>query len=547
MIFTQNDRANKNIICKIYNKQTVFQSQKLPISDTSQFSNYVKNNFVAEGYLMFKLDSIKVQKDTFYVYSDFGQKYESITLFYTQKDSLLKNSWKYVYKFNQNSFQKNAFKNLITDLLAYYADNGFPFVNLSFTNINFDKNTIAAQINIQPNDRILFDTLVFDTPTRTNARFLAQYLDITEGKEFSQKRFLEISEKITKSNMYTLVQTPYVVFKYNKAYVHLSIKEKKSGELNAMLGLSQEVKLPNKNILIGEFSYKNRNFLGKGWYCNLGWKRYQTLSQNMFITGELPYVFNSKIGVGASFKLLKQDTTFININRGIQVSILNIQNTKYGFTFEQLNSNVNKSSSILNYNTTSSSLYGLYAEFNNLSKIPFTVQKGFKIYINAKYGNKKINNSDTLPKTSDQIMWSAYLEKRTHVTNKIEFRTSTSFNGLKNAKNIILNNEMYRIGGGETVRGFAENQFFTSMYFLHKIESVFVLNSESAVSIFSDISNMNTSQKSNSYNTVYGFGLGISVKTALGILQVNYALGKSKEISPSLSNSKIHIMLQSDW
>lgn len=139
----------------------------------------------------------------------------------------------------------------------------------------------------------------------------------------------------------------------------------------------------------------------------------------MFITGELPYVFNSKIGVGASFKLLKQDTTFININRGIQVSILNIQNTKYGFTFEQLNSNVNKSSSILNYNTTSSSLYGLYAEFNNLSKIPFTVQKGFKIYINAKYGNKKINNSDTLPKTSDQIMWSAYLEKRHMLQTKL--------------------------------------------------------------------------------------------------------------------------------
>jgi hemolysin activation/secretion protein len=102
-------------------------------------------------------------------------------------------------------------------------------------------------------------------------------------------------------------------------------------------------------------------------------------------------------------------------------------------------------------------------------------------------------------------------------------------------------NELFRIGGLKTLRGFDEESIFASAYSVMTLEYRFILEQNSYLYVFGDgawYENNNVSQYVK--DTPFGFGAGISFETKAGIFSINYALGKQFDNPIQLRSGKIH-------
>jgi outer membrane protein assembly factor BamA len=105
----------------------------------------------------------------------------------------------------------------------------------------------------------------------------------------------------------------------------------------------------------------------------------------------------------------------------------------------------------------------------------------------------------------------------------------------------LFKNELFRIGGLRTLRGFDEESINASNYTIGTIEFRYLLEQNSYTYLFFDGGYYeNNSIEGFQSDFPFGFGAGISFETKAGIFSLNYALGyQQRELAP-LRSAKIH-------
>jgi hemolysin activation/secretion protein len=122
--------------------------------------------------------------------------------------------------------------------------------------------------------------------------------------------------------------------------------------------------------------------------------------------------------------------------------------------------------------------------------------------------------------------------------NSIYLKTTTQ---LLNSSN-PFENELFRIGGINSIRGFNEQSILTPKYNVTTIEYHYATNTESylyTITDFAILNNVNTQ----STTQLYGLGLGYYLSTKRKILNLSYAVGTNYDTPFNISNSKIHIKI----
>src|SRR5690606_34817771 len=111
--------------------------------------------------------------------------------------------------------------------------------------------------------------------------------------------------------------------------------------------------------------------------------------------------------------------------------------------------------------------------------------------------------------------------------------------GLFSDSDFYSENELYRIGGFGSVRGFNEESITASGYGITSLEYRFMPNDGFYVAVFGDyafVENKSTGINEN----LLGAGAGISFLTRLGVFNLSYAVGKQYDTNLDFKNSKIH-------
>jgi len=106
--------------------------------------------------------------------------------------------------------------------------------------------------------------------------------------------------------------------------------------------------------------------------------------------------------------------------------------------------------------------------------------------------------------------------------------------------NLFLN-ELYRLGGLNTLRGFNENFFFASHYALSNLETRLYIESKSYLFVFYDQSFLSFDVNENDFQDFpLGVGVGVSLGLKAGVFNFVYAIGRSDDQPFTFSLSKIH-------
>jgi outer membrane protein insertion porin family len=101
--------------------------------------------------------------------------------------------------------------------------------------------------------------------------------------------------------------------------------------------------------------------------------------------------------------------------------------------------------------------------------------------------------------------------------------------------------DFYKIGGNKNIRGYREEQFLASQIAYSNTEIRYSISRKSFIYGFFDYGyyfrpadEINIIPKQEGF--LYGYGLGIRLETAIGLVGVNYALGKGDGFSDGKIN-----------
>ncbi len=452
-------------------------------------------------------------------------------------------------QFNNAKINVTELGKLLTKVINEADYTGYPFAVIKLDSVNIVEEQISAIVNFSSGPQISYAKLTFVGDQFVKSRYLASYLFIKENDLFNSKAIESISKKINNLTYCKINKVPKIRFENKTCKVVLDISTIKANKIDAMIGLAPNQLDNSKMLATGYINLDLHNLFKAGKRLTFNWRQFGTQSQMLKALYNHTNLFGSPINVQGEFNLFKQDISFIT--RAFQVSI-GIDKADYS-----INLTSNFISSRLLSNTVSNSI-------NDLELIDFNAQyygvefyknefdhainptRGWRVRSGVNIGAKNILSTSFVPAEYYDSLDLQPLQGSLSVIadvaipiakifvaySKIELATISSSGKL-------FNNDLYRLGGVNSLRGFNELEIYASSYMMLQLEARLLLSENSRLFGFVDWAYSENEVLSYQDNFI-GLGMGLLLDTPSGVIQLVYAVGKSSKQSLSLAESKIH-------
>lgn len=514
--------------------------------------NTVRFSLVNEGFITASLDSLQHDSLNYKAFISIGKKFTWINLSYNKKheDVITKLGYNEHF-FAKRPFKYNELAQLMEKLISYYENNGYPFALAKLDSVQIDSQKISAHLVIEKNIFITLDSLIIEGNGSINEKFLNRYLNIKNGMPYNEASFQSISKKI--NQLPFLFETKPAILKLtnkqNKLFLFLD--KKNASQFDGIVGILPDEK--GKTIFTGDVKIKLVNaILKNGETFDINWRRLQTETQDLKARVIYPYLFGLPIGVDYNIKLYKKDTTFIDVGNTLAFNYYYNRLNYIKTFYKQRNANLISTNGLIEltvlpeYADITTKSYGLGFFYEKLD-YKFNPKKGISINTQGSIGSRIIKKN---PKLNDAAYTNVDLNSsqyqiegdvmgfiKLHKNNilKLGAQYATLFG------NTIYKNELYRIGGLRTLRGFDEESIYASTYFIPTIEYRFLFEKNSNLFVF--IEGAWYENKSNNLqikDTPISLGAGINFDTKAGIFNLGYALGNQFGNGFDLRTGKIH-------
>jgi translocation and assembly module TamA len=405
---------------------------------------------------------------------------------------------------------------------------------------------------------VTYDSLEIVGNTKTQPKFLMRYLQVLPGQIYNQDQINASQRMLTQLPYIKATRQPQVRFARDKAKVYYFLEDRQANQMDGIVGFLPDPSRKDKLLITGEANLNIRNIKGTGKQLGMQWRKVNKgsvilngdyLHPNLFAT---PFEFETRFG------LLKQDSSFITIRPRVQLAYNTLKYGKLSAFTEWRNSRILSTANTqsllkLDLADARTNIYGLNYLWNNLDDYYFP-RKGQLIELELSAGHKKLLRSSSLEKSfydtlnikTTQLGLGLRLENFLRVNkSSILF---TRLNGRTVLSKQILLNDMFRIGGLNTLRGFDEYFFYASTYAVGTIEYRLFTAQDSYMLLFYDQGYYRSDLESSiTSDFPLGFGGGISFSTGAGIFQLVYSLGKSELQPLSFKYSKIHFGITSKF
>lgn len=510
----------------------------------------LKSYFIEKGYLETNIDSTYIIADTLCAVFHLGKPY------YLKNIDLVvdKNTDEHPLEFRIPYIKVVSFKEMKgsqLDILDYCLSNGYPFSTLNVSELEVENGKIEGVCNVNLNQRVVWDSMLVKGDSKINPKFLENHIGIKPGQAYDEKKFEAISQLIEKLDFISEIKPPELEFFDGVARVHNYLKKESANRFDGIVGFQNNNKT-DKLELTGEVNLSLVNSFRRGEHIQFNWRKLEESSQNLKLGLQYPYIFNSKLGADFSFQLLKQDSSYVNTNLNLGLNF-QLSNNSILNLFYQL-----KSSSLIStkqfagitvlpdFADSKSNLLGFQYEYQQLDR-RYNPLKGWNLKFEIAGGENKIKKNIKIPNElyDDIELETKIFESSLSLKNYIPIRSKWVFHwqvmGAWMKRENYFENDLFRLGGMKTIRGFNEDSFRASKYAIARQEFRFVPSHTTSIYLFYDyawyeqeILNKNLSDRPK------GYGFGFNFSTGSGLFTLNYALGSQNEQSTDLKSAKIH-------
>ncbi len=448
-------------------------------------------------------------------------------------------------------FNKYDIEESISGILTELENNGYPFGYFQITSVYlYDDSTgnehfADLHFKFDEGKKSTIDKVQIDGNSSTKDYVIIRELRISPGEEYSQKRVEDFPKRLNKLRFFEPVPVPqFYLDKKNNGVLLISVKEKNTNSFDGIIGYVPPATDKETGYVTGLVNVTLRNIFGTGRAASVKWQKLTRESQELDLKYLEPWVFGYPFNINFGLYQRIQDSTYVQ--------------RKYGGSLEYLaTEDISASGSVL-----------LEEVIPTVRTIPvFTVYNSSTLTTGL---DLKIDlRDDPLSPTSGVLFLTGYSFSRKKISGPAEYitpaletninlqRITASFSIFYElfARNVLAFSvngrelrgpffeisDLWKLGGTSSVRGYREEQFLASRVAWTNLEYRLLLTRRSYAFLFFDSGYYLREadpergvQKSE--DVIFGYGLGITVETGIGLLGVSFALAQGD----SFSDGKIH-------
>ncbi len=501
-----------------------------------------KNQWFEIGYYLASFKPLYISPTEIEVLVEIGSNFPNVVI--VIHDSIKSQ----LRSFGIDNISKNAlktspslFKLFIEKTLKAYANNGYPFAQVFFAEQEIIEQQIQIQMNISSGKFYRFSDIIVKGDSSISKSTVQNLIGIKINDIYSEEKLSSIDRILQQTNFINVLKKSELLFTENGVELYVYLENQKMSSMNGAVGLQPNPQ-SQKIGLTGDVQIKLQNVFKKAELIDLNWRSIEPQTQALQAKLNYPFLFKSPFGIDLKFNLYKRDSTFLDLKSfiGIQYSFKNNVQLK---GFYQVNS-----SEILSKTPNPSSLfsylapiklnsYGLSLQYKRINFLP-NPSKGFSLFIETSIGNRTIKKENTIIEKSyvykSIFQYVSYIPitKRNIIKVGVNFESYTS--------STLFQNERYRFGGLNSLRGFNEEELFASTKLITSLEYRFLLDKNSNAFIFYDQGIYEDNTLTYKIDNPFGVGAGISFGSRIGIFSISYALGKQENNPFEFRNGKIH-------
>ncbi|MBU2922333.1 hypothetical protein KO504_13350 [Winogradskyella psychrotolerans] len=499
--------------------------------------NNLKTKLIKNGYIDTTIKSITKQNDSlFKAQLIMGKQIDRIRIYYPSDFNT-----EYLNLIHQSK-DNNYFELRITELETYLknlnstiAEQGDPFSTLQLINISkLESDLISADLKIVTNQKRRIDKIIVKGYEKFPKSYLKRFLKLRTGKSFNLNAIKEKIELLNDLRFANKIKDPEVLFTQDSTTLYIYVEKTKTNNFDGFLGFGTNENT-NKIEFDGYLDLRLINNLNYGETLNLFYKSDEIDQQTINVDADLPYLFSSPIGLQVGLNIFRKDSTFLTAKQYAKINYqINAQH-KIGIGINTTNSTnlLDDDTDILNDYT--SNYYTLHYNYTKPQFSDPLFPINFWLDASSGFGNRDNNLG-----TQKQSVFNIDAYKIFNLNNKNSFYAR--LNGATLISDDYLDNELFRFGGINSIRGFEENSLVANLYGVLSTEYRYRLSNDIYVHSVLDAAYFEN-RLTNSKEKLFGFGFGLGLLTNAGLFRLNYSSGKTENRQFKLSDSKIHISL----
>jgi len=501
-----------------------------------------------QGYLAASFDSVNYIEHNLNAVITKGEVYKWATINAGLIDEGILSSIGYRDKiFYKKPFSHQGVRILQEALLNYCENHGYPFAIVKLDSLDIEGEEISAVLALDKNKEFKIDSIEIKGDAKISMVYLSNFIGVSKGDLYNEGLINDIGVRIKELRFVKETSPVQAVFSENTAKLVLNLKGKQASLFTGMVGFMPKNKDDGKLLVTGEARLKLLNSLGHGELMDINWRSLQPRTQDLKSRLVYPFMFSSPFGADVKFTLYKKDTLYIDL-----ISSIGIQYLLRGGNFLKAFA-TNKETRLLGgympglpYGNVKSTIYGIGFKSQKLDYL-FNPTKGHALFLELGAGNKRIKtdpdlNQDSLEFTSTEIEGKFTLDLFFPLAKRNVLNIGIA-GGYRSSKS-MFENELFRLGGISTLRGFDEESILASIYSTYTLEYRYLLEQNSYLFLFFDGSyyeNEVAQLKGEEWiDNPIGYGAGISFETKAGIFSINYAIGQQKGNPIDIRAAKVH-------
>ena len=499
------------------------------------------------GYLLAAVKGLNVTPDTTRALLEVGEQFQLARLSAVgiDKNWLNRTSWRQK-SYLDKPFRYQQVARLMKQLVEQAENSGYPFAAVKLDSVKLENTLLVAKLQMEQGPYIIFDTIVVSGSAKVSPEFLAAHLGIRHGQPYSQEKVREV-EGLLRSLPYLRVrETPKVSFQNRQGTLYLDLEQKKSNVIDGVVGILPDPGEGGKLMFTGQFDLLLQNPFGTGKRVELHWQRLNPLSQNLEVGYYHPYLFKSVVSLEAGFSLLKEEENFVNRQLKGELQMRQGANNTIRVLAQQKDSRLLAAAQDASFASFRLAQFGFGFNRQRLND-PLVPQRGYQLSIGFTGGRKNIRSlavqtdslAQSLPGPGMQYRATGRLQYYQPLGPQLIWAHAVEAGFL--ADDRLYLNDMYRLGGLSSLRGFREKSFFASDYLLSRMELRYLAGSDTYLFMFYDQSRM-VQKQGNLHVTDWplGCGAGLSLGTSSGTFNFVYGLGRSRTQPISFTHSQVH-------
>lgn len=438
-ISSVNKSENRHISLIKFNKEFTSKKSLIKIKDS------IFTALKEKGFYTLVEDSLTIKNKQFASFVTLGEKITIASLKVNSIDLLLLKSLNLKVKNKRLILAVNNLKSTLSLINTKLVSNGHTFSKVKLSNASISNSIISATLHISRSKKRTINKIIVKGYPDFPESFLKHHFNIQSYKNVNSKLLEEISRKTNQLDFIQELKTPEILFSKDSTIIYLYLNKVKANYFDGLVNFNSE----NKKIKFrGYFDLNLKNTFNKGEEIHVNWKNNGNEKQEFNLKSSIPYIFNTKITPSISFNIYKHDSTYINTQASMSLHYPITNNINISFIAENETSKISNSlTDIENYQKLGLGIGLAYTSFNS-HKFNFEME--------------------LLHKTRKTEETTSLYQLNINTSSIFSFSKKINFllkNALKLTSNqTTLNNELFRSGGTNSIRGFQENTILSNSY-----------------------------------------------------------------------------------